>query len=152
MRWWRRQGERLPPGAVNPRAAAENSLAGLAVSDLLKCSSLPVQLAMFRAKYPVRNVYEAQAAFQELVPEVRCLSSRVEHLIRLLLIWSVSFWTAKRSFSAWRRLKSTMSPQRLNVDAKLTKIYYRQPGYVAPGIPILEYFKHQKWYFWTIDH
>ena len=86
--------------------------------DILKCSSLPTQLTMFRAKYPVKSLCEAQTVFQDMVPEVRCSFNGDEHLIRLLLICSVSSCTAERSFSALRRLKnwlrSTMSQQRLN--------------------------------------
>lgn len=83
-------------------------------SILSKCSSLHIELPMFRAKYPIKSVKETQLIFQEMVPEVRSLFPTVEKLRRLLLICPVSSCAAKRSFSALRRLKTWLRSSMVN--------------------------------------
>jgi hypothetical protein len=84
----------------------------------LRDTSLRIQIEMFRSRYEVRSLSDAQHVLQEIVPEVRALFPAVEQLVKLMLIIPVSSCTAERSFSSLRRLKtwmrSTMSQQRLN--------------------------------------
>ena len=80
--------------------------------------SVALQLQMFRASFEIECLADAQHVFQNMVPEVRNLFPAVEQLIRLMLICPVSSCSAKRSFSALRRLKtclrSSMTEKRLN--------------------------------------
>jgi len=84
----------------------------------LHCTSLRVQLAMFKSKYDYQSTTEAASTLRNMLPEVRQLFDQVETLVRLLLVCPVSSAEAERSLSFLRRLKtwlrSTMTQSHLN--------------------------------------
>ena len=54
-------------------------------SEPLQCSSFTDTPSMFRIKYPVKNLQEAQTTFKEMVSEVRSLFPTVEQLIAIAI-------------------------------------------------------------------
>ena len=81
-------------------------------------SALDIELQMYVRHYKRPCLAEHLKVFREMEPNVRCMFSVVEKLLKLLLISPASSCDAERSFSALRRLKtwlrSTMTHVRLN--------------------------------------